>query len=282
MDVQKVNSPLVSIVVPCYNHGKYVDDAIKSVEQITDRSLYELIIVNDGSKDEFTNTHLAELSKTYHVIQQHNQGLSATRNNGIKIAKGKYILPLDADNKIRPEYVYRGIEIMEANESISMVYGNTQLFGEQNGIRRSEPFNLQHLMLHNFIDACAIYRRTMWEAVGGYDTNMRDGYEDWEFWLHAAFKGFKFQHVDEILFDYRVLGNSMVHQLQSQKQKVHKIIEHLRTKHGYYYGPEYIDRDLMEKFSISPAGFVSKMILKKYFPKRFARMVENGKLRKYI
>jgi glycosyltransferase involved in cell wall biosynthesis len=106
--------PKVSIIIPCYNHGKYIMDAISSVEKIEDKNLYELIIINDGSTDEYTNTLLKELSdKGYYVIFQENKGLATSRNNAIAISKGEYILPLDADNKIRPEYIYKGINIYQ-------------------------------------------------------------------------------------------------------------------------------------------------------------------------
>ena len=92
--------PLISIVIPCYNHGQYIDEAIISVEEYKNKD-YEIIIINDGSTDNFTNIRLEELKEGgYNVIVQKNQGLGKTRNNGIKIANGKYILPLDADNKI--------------------------------------------------------------------------------------------------------------------------------------------------------------------------------------
>src|SRR4051812_35874782 len=87
--------PKISIVIPCFNHGKYLKEAIQSVEQIQDKSLYELIIVNDGSTDEYTNRLMKSLSrKGYHIIFQNNQGLSASRNNAINVARAEYILPL--------------------------------------------------------------------------------------------------------------------------------------------------------------------------------------------
>ena len=126
--------PAVSIIVPCYNHGKYIMDTVNSVEQIKDKDLYELIIINDGSTDEFTNQQCRELqAKGYNVVFQQNQGLARTRNNAIKLSTGKYILPLDSDNKIRPEYVYKGIEILDSRKDISIVYGNAAYFGDQQG-----------------------------------------------------------------------------------------------------------------------------------------------------
>jgi len=97
-------NPRISIIIPCYNHGQYVREAISSVEKCTDKNLYEMIIVNDGSTDSFTLEEMGRLANDgYYVINQVNQGLGRTRNNGIKAAKGEYILPLDSDNRVRPE-----------------------------------------------------------------------------------------------------------------------------------------------------------------------------------
>lgn len=261
----------------------FIDDALASVEKIREKDLFETVIINDGSTDEFTNRHLEELSRQGHrVINQANMGLSAARNTGISMTTGKYIMPLDSDNMIRPEYLYRGIEIMEKEEDITIVYGNRMQFGEINAERKAYPFNLQRLMLGNFIDACAIFRRTGWEHVGGYDTNMKTGSEDWEFWLNLAFHGHKFKYVDEILFDYRVLGTSMAHTLNAQKSKPNAVTEHIIQKHRDFFGPQYIDENLLDKFGKSPLGFIGKMILKKYFPAKFEDMVQKGKLRRYI
>src|SRR5262245_16412104 len=105
--------PLISIIIPCFNQGHFLKDALLSLEKC-DKNLFEIIIINDGSTDESTNRYLRELSdQGLHVIFQNNTGLGQARNNGIMEAKGKYILPLDSDNKIRPEYLIKAIEILE-------------------------------------------------------------------------------------------------------------------------------------------------------------------------
>ncbi len=279
-----MTAPKVSIVIPCYNHGKYILDAVNSVEKISDRTLYEMIIVNDGSTDEYTNNVLKDLAqKGYNVIFQENKGLAASRNVAISLSKAEYILPLDADNMIRPEYVFKAIKILDENKDISIVYADAAFFGEKTGIMCQRPYNLQLLMLNNTIDACAVYRKKVWEANGGYDQNMpATGIEDWDLWLGASFKGFKFHYINEVLFDYRVLGNSMIRNLYASKKKGDANFEYMIVKHRGYFGPQFIDENIMGKFSDSPLGFTMKLVLKKYFPKKFVRLVEQGKLRKYI
>lgn len=272
--------PKISIVIPCYNHGQYIDEAIQSVEQISDESLYEIIIVNDGSSDDFTNRHLEQLSsKGYHVIVQQNMGLSAARNTGISAATSDLILLLDADNKIDPRYIYRSIEILTEKPEISIVYSDSQLFGDESNIRRAAPFNLQKLMLDNYIDACAVIRKDVWVRNSGYDTNMKTGLEDWEFWLHSAFNGYKFWYIPEPLYHYRVLKTSMVHQLIAQKRKSNEIQLYMMKKHQSAYGPQFIDEDILAKFASNPVGYIFKLVLKRYFPKQFDKLTQEGRLR---
>jgi glycosyltransferase involved in cell wall biosynthesis len=280
----KNENPKVSIIIPCYNHGVYLMDAINSVNEVQDKSLFELIIINDGSNDMYTIKVLNELSEDgYCVLTQQNQGLAAARNNGIKIAKGRYILPLDADNMIRPGYVYRGINTFENNPDISIVYGNARCFGKIEEERHPGSFNLQKLMLSNYIDACAMYRREVWEKTGGYDKDMpSSGVEDWELWMHASFLGYKFHYINEVLFDYRVSKNSMITELKASKNKGNLNIEYLIKKHSEYFGPQYIDENVLAKFANHPLGFIGKLTLKQYFQKVFYGFVSNGKLRKYV
>src|SRR6266540_5603640 len=124
---------LVSLITPCYNHGIYIHEAIASIpyEKLT----YEIehIIVNDGSTDPFTLEKLNQLEENgYKVIHQENLGLAAARNNAIKVAKGKYILPLDSDNKLHENYLTKAVEILENDDSIDVVYGDCLFFGEKN------------------------------------------------------------------------------------------------------------------------------------------------------
>lgn len=207
----------ISIVIPCFNHGHFIREALASVAQVKEKELYEVIIVDDGSTDvETIKTLLAIEAEGYFIFRKKNEGLGAARNAGIKLAKGDYILPIDCDNKIRPEYLHDGIQILDAEPSIDVVYGNAEYFGEKKGIWTIGDFNLQKLMVGNYIDACAIFRKSTWERMGGYDEKMPVmGFEDWDFWLRIAFARGRFHYVNKTLFDYRFSEKSMINLLQS-------------------------------------------------------------------
>ena len=208
-------SPAVSIIIPCYDHGRFLPESIESVEKCPP-GLCELIVVDDGSTDAETRDLLDKLAAAgYSVIRQVNKGVGAARNTGIRASSGKFILPLDSDNKIRPRFLEQALEVLIRDESIGVVYGDMQYFGSLDFRATVPRFDITEMLFLNYIDACAMFRRTVWEEVGGYDENMpRQGVEDWEFWLSAYSLGWKFEHIDEIAQDYRAVDGSMLQKLK--------------------------------------------------------------------
>jgi glycosyltransferase involved in cell wall biosynthesis len=226
--------PRVSIITPCYNDGRYLADAVGSVEKC-DATLYELIIVDDGSTDPHTQSVLGDLERRgYRVVRQCNQGLGAARNAGISRAAGDYILPLDADNKIRPEYLTLALEILEADPSAGVVYGYAELFGEKSGVWAPPEFDAAAMWHANFIDACAVFRKKVWEDAGGYETALAvPGWEDWDFWLSAAGRGWGFRRLERVVFDYRVRGDSMIARYRS-KHVPAEVTDYIARKHSAF------------------------------------------------
>ena len=127
------SNPKVSVIIPCYNQGFFLQEAVESVLEQTYQD-FEIIIINDGSTDAAT----VALLKNYKqprttVIHTNNQGLASARNNGINIAKGKYILPLDADDKIGKNYLQKAIEKLEMNDNLGIFYCEAEFFGNEIG-----------------------------------------------------------------------------------------------------------------------------------------------------
>lgn len=226
----------LSVVIPCYNHGEFILQAIASVESCQAK-VYEILIVNDGSTDPLTQKVLQALSdRGYSVIHQENQGLAIARNHGISLAKGRYILPLDSDNKIRPNYITKAIEILDNEPEVGVVYGNFEFFGGVTGVQEVPEFDINLILRGNYIDACAVFRKTAWQDAGGYDGKIPEqlGYEDWDFWLSVAEKGWHFYHIDEVLFDYRLRSNSMVSRCNIPEKRW-ELFRYISTKHiGLY------------------------------------------------
>lgn len=151
-------------------------------------------------------------------------------------------MPLDADNKIRPTYIEKAIAILDSQPEIGVVYEKSAYFGEINtGYFSGEPFNPIRLYQENYIDALAVFRKSAWEKVGGYDLNMpMMGIEDWDFWLTLQEHGVGFQFIDEVLFDYRVVPGSMLQTL-NRSEKMAKTVHYIATKHGPAYRQRFVE-----------------------------------------
>jgi glycosyltransferase involved in cell wall biosynthesis len=200
----------VSIVIPCYNQGAMLREALASIEQVRNANLLEVIVVDDGSSEAETAKILSEAREAgYSVVSQPNRGPSAARNTGIRLAKGEFILPLDSDNRLRDVYLDEGVSVLRKNPRVGVVYADAEYFGERCGRWYVSDFNLLSLIRMNFIDACALYRRKLWEELGGYDEKIM-GVEDWDLWLRLAAYGASFVHLSKIGFDYRVRWDSVM------------------------------------------------------------------------
>ena len=223
----------MSVVIPCYNHGEFLPEAVGSVTNL-DRDDTELIVVDDGSTDERTRKEMNALcAQGIKVIRQENKGLAAARNAGITASLGDYVLPLDADNRLRPDWITRGIGILDSQAEIGVVYGDAQCFGTCTNRWTVGPFDPERLVFSNFIDATALYRRAVWEQNKGYDGTMPvQGFEDWDFWLGALEHGWRFAYLPEVFFDYRRSEQSMItHALAFREQ----VREFVARKHPALY-----------------------------------------------
>ena len=212
-----------SIVIPCYNYAHFLAEAIESaIAQTTPAR--EIIVVNDGSTDE---TECIALQYPVTVITQTNQGVASARNTGIMHASGIYILPLDADDKIHPEYLEKTTVILDRRPENGVVFTNRQHFGLIDTIKKSPIFDLEQMKAKCMINYCSLLRRRLWSDCGGYDATL-EGYEDWDFWLSAAERGWSFQLVSETLFFYRKHGYSLS---DVARAKHESLMLKLRHKH---------------------------------------------------
>lgn len=210
--------PKVSVVIPCFNQGAYLDEAVNSVLAQTYRD-FEIVIVNDGSTDGATNDFLAEYQRPQtKILHTSNQGLAAARNNGIREAKGEYILPLDADDRIATTYVEKAVQVLDQNQEIGIVYCRAETFGAVQGPWRADEFSLGRMLLGNLIFCTALFRKPDWEKVGGYKSDMCHGWEDWDFWLSLLELNRRVYRIPEVLFQYHVKAESMAKSMDVAKK----------------------------------------------------------------
>jgi glycosyltransferase involved in cell wall biosynthesis len=264
------NSYKVSIVIPCFNHGEFLPEAVASVTQIG-RDDIELVVVDDGSTDARTGREMDKLvAQGIKVIRQVNKGLAAARNAGILASGGQYIFPLDADDHLRQGWIDHGIRILDTNPEVGVVYGDGEYFGIRTGRWHVGPFNREQLLRWNQIAACALYRRPIWEQNNGYDGTMPvQGLEDWDFWLGAFEHGWQFAYVPEVLFDYRVAKESMLTRAHEFDKQVEEFIA---LKHGPLYRHAFVELANQQE-SLRWTFFNLYRLLKS----RFKQNLQNGK-----
>jgi glycosyltransferase involved in cell wall biosynthesis len=225
--------PVVSIVIPCYNYGEFLKDAVDSVYRQTFLS-YEIIIVDDGSTDPATQ----EVLRTYEeksaeksrlrVLRKENGGLPAALNTGIRAARGLYICCLDADDTLEPTYLEKTLILLETAADSGFAYSWLRSFGDRRYIWRTKPLDPYDLPHKNCSYSAALYRRADWEKAGGYAEDMRGGYEDWEFWIRLMRLGARGYAIEESLFNYRRHGRTMLDDAQNRHAE---LVGEIRKRH---------------------------------------------------
>lgn len=204
-----IPSPEVTVVIPCYNQGAFVRDAVLSVFEQTADS-YEIVIVDDGSDDPETLRVLDSLVyPRLSVLHQDNSGLSGARNAGIRVARGKYVVTLDADDELCPLYIESLSAELDRNRPAAFAHCWAELYGDVHAMWATRPHNRYQLLVSNSVVGCVMLRRSAWLDVGGYDETMRDGNEDWDLWIRLSEAGYDAVQVREPLFRYRKHGVSM-------------------------------------------------------------------------
>lgn len=223
----------VSVVIPCYNDGVYLKDAIASVRQQTYPDL-EIIVVDDGSTDTFTRQVFEELKKEgVKVLHKKNGHLSSARNYGIAAASGEIIVTLDADDIFKPTFIEKGVHILNNAPGVGVVTCYVRSFGLKSGLWRPLGGDIHNLLFRQECCASAMFRRSCWKDAGGYDEAMKHGYEDWEFWIRVTAAGWRISVIPETLFYYRVSEKSMF--LNVAEPRREELIDYIVEKHRNLY-----------------------------------------------
>ena len=225
----------VSVIMPCYNDGKYIKEAIASVEAQTYPE-WELIIIDDGSDDKETIVIIDSIQnkkiKIYHTEHLRPAG---ARNYGIEHADGEYILPVDSDDKIDPTYMEKAVQKIESDKKIGVVYCEADLFGEKTGKWELPAYSFEKMLLDNVVFVTALFYREDWEKIGGFNTNMQAGMEDYDFWLGILELGKEIYQIPEILFHYRIKPVSRTTGFQSDYIQVQQVYRQIYDNHKKFY-----------------------------------------------
>lgn len=241
---------LISIVIPIYNtKPEFIQECLDSTNLLKHEANitnYEVILINDGSTNKETLQFLENIKATnynhYQIINKENGGLSSARNAGIAIAKGKYIFPLDSDDKVNHNIKYF-IEYLHQDSDAEIIFGDLSIFGDKIEYHKLRPFYPSELWLfNNKLCACSIYTKDIWQKVNGYDETFKTC-EDWDFWCRCASVGAKFHYLPYPNYDYRIINNG-----QSMFQTTQDLIPMYHKKTLEKLPMSLINKDEMTDF----------------------------------
>jgi len=221
-------SPLVSVVIPYYNQPEYLQETVKSVQN-SDYENIEIVVVNDGSTTELANECFEKLTGVTKISKK-NGGLSSARNAGIAVAKGEFIIPLDADDIIEPTYISRGVEALINNPELGYVSCHAMNFGEFDNAYIPLGYVPELMLFINTHGKCSnVFKKEIFIQCGGYD-EMMTSYEDWDFLITLEENGILGDVLPDEFFKYRRHYNSMVYETANRQRS--DLIQYMMIKHS--------------------------------------------------
>src|SRR5688500_14994406 len=263
-------SSLVSVIIPCYNHGHYLQVAIESILQQT-YPVFEIIVVDDGSTD---NTKIvAQNYPQVKYIWQKNQGLSASRNTGIKNCSGDWVIFLDADDWLYPDAIETNLHYLRQNEQAAFVSGSYDNVDEAKNIIAECKVEInanhyQHFLHYNYVGmiSTVLYRRWIFDEFL-FDETLK-ACEDYDLYLKIARKYPVIHHTNKIAayrkhssnmsLDFDVMLSSALRVLNWQKGELKTVNEIRAYKKGQRFWKNYYAKKTYERARSPKSGFSRK------------------------
>lgn len=209
----------ISLIIPVYNQGQYLKECLDSVLNQTVKP-HEIICVDDGSTDNSLFVAKDYEAKGVKVIHQVNKGLSSARNTGIMNATGDWILPLDSDDRLLPDCIDKLTKKLKKTKA-EVVAPSFRCFGlSQQDVVLMENPKIEDFRAGNRVGYCSLIRRAVLLELGGYSPKMIWGYEDFHLWFNILSKGYTIETMPDILWEYRLKENSMIHTAQAHHHEL--------------------------------------------------------------
>jgi glycosyltransferase involved in cell wall biosynthesis len=213
----------VSVIIPCYNSSAFVREAAESAFAQGLREM-EVIFVDDGSVDDTRQVIARAIAENGNrcarLVCQPNSGVASARNHGIAEARGQYILPLDADDLVDASMLEECAGVLDAEPDTALVYTDREDFGDVEQVWPAGRYALDRLKYFNQIGYCSLFRRSVWQAIGGYRVNV-SGVDDWDFWIAAAARGFRAQHLPKPHLKHRTRRGSLMWRILGDYERLH-------------------------------------------------------------
>lgn len=235
---------LLSIVIPFYNLGPYIEETVESLQKIS-YDLTEILIVDDGSTDEHSIKTLERIEKHYpvQVLRKDNTGLSDTRNFGALKSRGDFLAFLDADDLVSSNYYEKSIQILKHYSNISFVGCWAQYFGESAQVWPTFNPEPPYLLTHNMINSSAlIYKRSDFINFGMNDPKMIYGMEDYDSVISMVKQGARGVSIPELWWQYRIRKDSMAQSFTKNKELfLYRLMTEKHQKFMETYSSEIIN-----------------------------------------
>jgi hypothetical protein len=224
----------VTVIIPCYNDGQYILQALQSIYNQTVLP-EKIIIVDDGSGIE-TKGILASIQHSLvQIVYQENQGVSVARNKAIALAQTDFIVNLDADDYYEAAFIEKALAILNMQPTVGVISSYCRTFNDKGTIEIVKPIGgiITDFIVINSGRASAMFRKSCWTQVGGYDERMIEGYEDWELWIGITKNGWAMDIIREVLSHYRVKNESRDH--TAIKEHDFELRQYIMNKHKEVY-----------------------------------------------
>lgn len=235
--------PEISVIVPCYNQGVFLAEALDSLLSQTLQE-WECIVVDDGSTDNSATVAKSYVARDERIryVRQENAGPSAARNKGVALSSAPLIFFLDGDNLIHSELLAVGVGYMDGHPDCTLFYTRACYFGDRQGEFKLRYSSYKDLLVDNSIDCACIVRREDFSRAGGFDEALK-GYEDWEFFIRLLYHNDNVHQDQRVLFKYRVSDNPTSVNLQAKARNAEKTMYIYRKhidKYEEYFGNPFL------------------------------------------
>ena len=185
-------APLVSVVIPCYNHGAFLGEALRSIG--APAATTEIVVVDDGSTDSTSDVVATfETSRPFRCVRQRNAGLAAARNRGLRESRGQFVVFLDADDRLAEGAIDLGVSVLNEHPECAFVFGRCRMMDRQGNVldtpvqARIVRDHYRELLRRNYIwmPGMVMFRRDALERVGGFNPAVNAS-ADYDVYLHIA------------------------------------------------------------------------------------------------
>jgi len=245
----------VAVIIVSHNYGHDLARAVQSVFAQTYPPV-AVAILDVGSEDN-TWAVAQQIARDnppvpVQLLQLPNVGPSVARNRGVELTQSDFILFLDADDYLAPEYLQKTVPLLAGQPRVSLVYVDSQMFGDQIGRWSIGPYDFQRLCRENLFNYCVLLRREAFVQVGGFDEDNFGYYEDWELWIRLGKHGWDAIQLYEPLFFYQSHGTTSLMSYSKRLDKIYRA--YITARHPELYTTDQVTaaRELLTE---APAGW---------------------------